>query len=163
MFEIREIKISDLRPNSGQLADVPMNYRKITNANLLALEKSLRDCPELLKMRPIIAVKHNAEFVVLSGNHRLRAAGNIGMELVSCIVLPEDTPAKKLREYAAKDNLEYAETVPELLAMWNLDELQEWNVHVEIDVPDVELVVKPPKEKKEKKNVCPKCGFKWNV
>ena len=161
-YKIEEIEISRVFANSGQLADVPMNYRKITNDNLLALEKSLRECPELLQMRPLITIEHGDGVVVLSGNHRLRAAANVGLEVVPCIVLPADTPAKKLREYAAKDNLEYAETVPELLAMWDLDELQEWNVHVDIAVPEVELIVKPPKEKKEKKNVCPKCGFRWN-
>lgn len=161
-YEVREIGISLVRANSGQIADVPMNYRKITNENLLALEKSLKECPELLFMRPLITVEQSGEFVVLSGNHRLKAAVNIGMETVPCIVLPSDTPAKKLREYAAKDNLEYAETVPELLAMWNVEELAEWNVHVNIEVPEVEIVVKPPKEKKEKYHQCPKCGFRWN-
>ena len=161
-YKIEKIKISRISANSGQLADVPMNYRKITNVNLLALEKSLRECPELLQMRPLITVAHGDGFVVLSGNHRLRAAANIGMEFVPCIVLPADTPAKKQREYAAKDNLEYAETVPELLAMWDVKELEDWNVHIDITVPDFEMVVKPPKEKKTKQFQCPKCGFKWN-
>lgn len=161
-IDIREIEISLVCANSGQLADVPMNYRKITAENLHALEKSLKECPEFLAMRPLITIEHDGNYVALSGNHRLRAAANIGMKSVPCIVIPSDTPAKKLREYAAKDNLEYAETVPELLAMWNVEELQEWNVHVDIEVPDVEIVVKPPKEKAKKKYQCPKCGFKWN-
>ena len=170
-IDIREIEIGLVCANSGQLADVPMNYRKITAENLHALEKSLKDCPELLAMRPLITIEHDGKFVALSGNHRLRAAANIGMETVPCIVLPPDTfvnahrkhVEEKQREYAAKDNLEYAETVPELLAMWNVEELQEWNVHVDIEVPDVEIVVKPPKEKAKKQYQCPKCGFKWNV
>lgn len=161
-IDVRNIEIGLVSANNGQLADVPMNYRKITAENLQALEKSLKDCPELFRMRPLLTVEHDGKFVTLSGNHRLRAAANIGMETVPCVVLPSDTPTKKLREYAAKDNLEYAETVPELLALWNIEELQEWNVHVDIDVPEVEIVVKPPKEKVKKKYQCPKCGFRWN-
>lgn len=161
-FEIKEIGIDEVCANSGQLAEVPMNYRKITAEKLHALEKSLRECPELLQMRPLITIEQNGKFVVLSGNHRLRAASNIGLLTVPCIVLPADTPPKKQREYAAKDNLEYAQTVPELLAMWDVKELNDWDIDVEIEVPDVEIVVKPPKEKKKNKYQCPKCGFKWN-
>lgn len=79
-IDIREIEIGLICANSCQLAGVPMNYRKITAENLHALEKSLKDCPELLAMRPLITIEQNGKFVVLSGNHRLRAAANIGMK-----------------------------------------------------------------------------------
>lgn len=132
MFEIKEIKISDLRPNNGELEGLPRNPRKISKKNLEKLKKSVQDAPEMLRLRELIVVPHGGKFIVIAGNQRLEAAKALGMKTLPCKVLPEDTDPAKLREYAIKDNLPFGEDDWELLSSeWNTAELEEWGMEVQ--------------------------------
>ncbi|MBQ1938524.1 MAG: ParB N-terminal domain-containing protein [Bacteroidales bacterium] len=131
MFEIREIKIRDLRPNNGDVEGLPRNPRKISNKQLEKLKKSLKDAPEMLRLRELIVVHHGGKFVVIAGNQRLEAAKAVGMETLPCKVLPADTAPAKLREYAIKDNLPFGEDDWEVIASdWDTAELEEWGMSV---------------------------------
>lgn len=130
-MEIKEINVRDLRTNSGQIAGLPRNPRKISKKQLEKLKKSVADAPEMLQLRELIVVENGNEFVVIAGNQRLEAAKAIGMKSVPCKVLAADTPAEKLREYAIKDNLPFGEDDWEVLnAEWDKQELEDWGMSV---------------------------------
>lgn len=130
-MEIKEINVRDLRTNSGQIAGLPRNPRKISKKQLEKLKKSVADAPEMLQLRELIVVENGNEFVVIAGNQRLEAAKAIGMKSVPCKVLAADTPSEKLREYAIKDNLPFGEDDWEIIASdWDTAELEEWGMNV---------------------------------
>lgn len=159
-METKEIKIRDLRPNSGQLEGLPRNPRKISKKQLEKLKKSLTDAPEMLRLRELICVEHPDGPVVICGNQRLEAAKALGWETLPCKVLPADTDPAKLREYAIKDNLPFGEDDWEVIASdWDTAELEEWGMEVpkEWEEPDFS-----EKKSNHKKLIsCPKCGFEW--
>lgn len=130
-IETREIAIRSLRANSGEVDGLPRNPRKISKKMLAKLEKSLRESPEMLRLRELIVVPYGEEFVVIAGNQRLEAAKAVGMETLPCKVLPADTSPEKLREYAIKDNLPFGEDDWEVIASdWDTAELEEWGMSV---------------------------------
>ena len=143
--EIREIPISQLSENTGQIPDVPKNPRKITREKFDALCESIRKSPEMKVLDEIKVYPFNGRYVVISGNHRYKAYKKLGWVNVLCKVLPEDTPKEKLREYVMKENMHYAENDDALLNQWNLKELADWRVPVKIkskkakEMPEVEF------------------------
>ena len=149
--EIREIPISQLSENTGQIPDVPKNPRKITREKFDALCESIRNSPEMKVLDEIQVYPFNGRYVTIAGNHRVRAYKHLKWESVLgwvnvlCKVLPEDTPKEKLREYVMKENMHYAENDDALLNLWNLKELADWRVPVKIkskkakEMPEVEF------------------------
>ena len=143
--EVKEIPISLLSENTGQIPDVPKNPRKITKEKFDALCESIRQSPEMKMLDEVKVYPYNGRFVVISGNHRYKAYRKLGWINVLCKVLPEDTPKEKLREYVMKENMHYAENDDALLNLWNLKELADWRVPVKIkskkakEMPEVEF------------------------
>lgn len=138
-IETREIDIRRLRPNSGEVDGLPRNPRKISKKKLEQLKKSVQDAPEMLRLRELIAVEHDGNYVVICGNQRLEAAKALKMETLPVKVLPADTPAEKLREYAIKDNLPFGEDDWEVLtADWDVTELEEWGMEVKEEKGETE-------------------------
>ena len=143
--EVREIPISMLSENTGQIPEVPKNPRKITKEKFDALCDSIRKSPEMKVLDEIHVYPYNGRFVVISGNHRYKAYKKLGWINVLCKVLPENTPKEKLREYVMKENMHYAENDDALLNQWNLKELADWRVPVKIrskkqkEMPEVEF------------------------
>lgn len=131
MTEIRNIPIGKIERNKGQIDGLPGNYRKIKESRMKALVQSIEDAPEMLSLRELIVVQHGKKFVVIGGNMRLAALKEIGYKEVPCKVLPEDTPADKLREYAVKDNEGFGENDFDLLnAEWDAEELTRWGMEL---------------------------------
>lgn len=134
-MEIQQIKIKRLHPNEGQIEGLPTNPRQIKKKAFDSLKKSIKDAPEMLHLRELIVYPYGDDFVVIGGNMRLRACRELGFEELPCKVLPVETPAEKLREYAIKDNVEAGEDDWDVLANeWNAEELTEWGM--EIDMKD---------------------------
>jgi hypothetical protein len=88
---------------------------------------------------------YNGRYVVISGNHRVKAYRKLGWQNVLCKILPEDTPKVKLREYVMKENMHYAENDDALLRGWDMKELANWRVPMTVkakkqqEVPEVEF------------------------
>lgn len=145
------IPLAQLTPNTGQIEGVPANPRYISEDEYKALKKSLKE-DDLTGVMPLVVVKHDEGYVVLGGNMRLRALQEDGAKDVSCIVVPENMPADKLRKIVISDNSTFGEWDFDMLANeWDAEELGDWGVDVPAD-PDVE-VSEEKQEKKEKENI----------
>ena len=132
--QTRNINVSDLEVNKGQIDGLPKNPRFIRDARFAKLKKSIGDSPEMLALRELIVFKHGKKYVVIGGNMRLRACKDLGYKEVPCKVLPEDTPVEKLREYAIKDNNGFGQDDWDILANeWDQDELEEWGMDTPAD------------------------------
>ena len=66
---------------------------------------------------------------MLGGNMRLRALRELKAETVSCIIVPEGTPAETLRKLVIIDNTEFGEYDWDAVANeWDADALSDWGV-----------------------------------
>jgi uncharacterized ParB-like nuclease family protein len=143
--EVREIPLYQLSENTGQIPDVPKNPRKITKEKFDALVESIRESPEMKVLDEVRVYPYNGRYVVISGNHRVKAYRKLGWQNVLCKILPEDTPKVKLREYVMKENMHYAENDDALLRGWDMKELANWRVPMTVkakkqqEVPEVEF------------------------
>lgn len=123
------ISVSLLDYNKGQIEGLPKNPRFFRDNRYDAMVKSIQDSPEMLELRELIVYPHGERYVVVCGNLRLRACKELGMAEVPCKVLPVDTPTKKLREYASKDNVSFGENDKDIMRNeWDVSELQDWGV-----------------------------------
>lgn len=145
-IEVREIPVTELVENRGQIPDVPKNPRKISREKFDALCESIKNSPEMKVLDEVRVFPFDGKYVVIGGNHRFRAYKTLGWKNVLCKVLPEDTPKEKLREYVIKDNMQYAENDTKLLSDWDMKELVAWDVPMAIkkgkdaeDVGEVEF------------------------
>lgn len=134
LLESLEIPIASLVPNTGQIPGVPTNPRTIKDGKFRALMQSIKDNPEMLKLRELIVFPLKKSFVVLGGNMRLSACIELGHKHIPCKVLNPQTPAKVLKEIIMKDNIAYGETDWDLVANeWDTDELEYWGMDLPKD------------------------------
>ena len=117
---IQEVKIKDVIPN-------PNNPRLIKDDKFLKLVESIKNFPEMLKLRPIVV---NEDMVVLGGNMRLKACKEAGLKLVP-IIKANDLSIEKQKEFIIKDNVGFGEWDWEMLANeWDSKELEHWGLDV---------------------------------
>ena len=142
MAEVRNISISKLEINEGQMYGLPRNPRWIRDARYDALKKSIQDAPEMLDLRELLVYPlsdlegHEDKFIVIGGNMRLRACTELGFDEVPCKVLPLETPVKKLREYVIKDNESFGQNDYDILAdEWDSEELQTYGMELDYIAP----------------------------
>lgn len=128
MTEIISITLLDF--NKGQLAGLPKNPRFFRDYRYEAMKKSISDCPEMLELRELIVFPYlNERYIVVCGNLRLRACRELGYTELPCKVLKPDTSVNKLREYSAKDNINFGENDLDIIQNeWNRAELQDWGM-----------------------------------
>lgn len=130
-YKEKDLPISSIELNKGQVAGLPKNPRFIRDERYKALVKSIKDAPEMLHLRELLVYQHSDKYVVIGGNMRLRACKELGMESVPCKILPQDTPVGKLREYTIKDNNGFGQDDWDLLANeWEAGELADWGLEI---------------------------------
>lgn len=131
------IDIGRLVNNEGQIQDVPKNPRTIEPEDFENLKRSITEDPDFLGIRELAAYPmEDGTLVVLDGNQRLKACRELGFRQVPVKVLRKDTPAKKLRAYVAKDNVQNGKWDDSLLLEdWDADELADWGVELEEITP----------------------------
>jgi hypothetical protein len=123
--EGKVVKINDIKPNQT-------NPRVIKDGKFKQLVQSIKDFPEMLKLRPIVV---NKDMVVLGGNMRLKACKEAGLTNLPIIVASEFTEAQQ-REFTIKDNVGYGEWDWEELANnWETSDLKEWG----LDIPNFNI------------------------
>lgn len=115
----------------SQLKSNPSNPRLIKDDKFHKLVQSLKDFPEMAKVRPIVV---NNEMVILGGNMRYKAMKEAGWKEVPVEIV--DWPEEKQREFIVKDNVGFGEWDWEILANeWEATDLEKWG----LDVPVFEL------------------------
>lgn len=135
----RNIKLSDIETNKGQIEGLPQNPRFIKDNRFKALVKSIEDAPEMLDYRTLLVFPHEGKFVIIAGNMRYRACKELGYKELPCYVLPEETPAEKLREYAIKDNIGFgADDWDILMNEWDTEELKDWGMEFPETFEDIQ-------------------------
>lgn len=136
MIETRNIQVSLLEGNEGQIDGLPANPRIITEERKGKLRKSIDDDPEMLEIRELVVVPYGEKYVVIMGNKRLGVVREKGWEEVPCKVLPADTPAEKLQAYTIKDNIPYGEWDLGMIDTdWDVIKLQEWGLDLDFTTP----------------------------
>ena len=129
------MKLSDLRPNEGQIEGVPSNPRTITEDDFEKLKKSLVNFRKMLSLRPMVV---DEDWNILGGNMRYQALCRLRDEGVEGFT--EDIPdewvrqdttltAAEKREFVIKDNQQRGRNDWDALANeWDDEELREWDV-----------------------------------
>ena len=112
------VKISKVIPNEN-------NPRFIKDQKFKKLVKSIKEFPEMLKLRPIVV---NKDMIVLGGNMRLKACAEAGLKEVYILKADELTEQQE-REFIVKDNVGFGEWDWDILGNeWNSEQLQEWGL-----------------------------------
>lgn len=105
----------------------PANPRYIEDADFRKLVRSLRDFPDMLKLRPII-IQDEATRQILGGNMRTRAAIEAGLALVPYINAEFLTDEQR-QEFIIKDNVGFGKWDTDKLANeWDINLLADWGV-----------------------------------
>ena len=112
------LKISAVKPNTD-------NPRIIKDNKFKKLVASIKEFPEMLKLRPIVV---NNDMVVLGGNMRLKACKEAGLKEVWVLKATELTKEQE-NEFIVKDNVGFGEWDWDVLANeWDVKELEEWGL-----------------------------------
>ena len=128
-----KIELSKLQPNEGQIEGLPANPRKINEAKLEKLKKSLQDNPEMLELRELLVFFYDEKYVIIAGNMRYRAALDLGIKSLPCKIIPPETPVEKLKAYTVKDNVGFGDWDFDMLTSnWDTEQLGDWGLD---DIP----------------------------
>ena len=114
------INIQEVKPNEN-------NPRFIKDYKFKKLVKSIKEFPQMLKLRPIVV---NSDMVVLGGNMRLKACKEAGLKEVY-ILKADDLTEEQQREFIVKDNVGFGEWDWDVLGNeWNTQQLGDWGLEV---------------------------------
>ena len=117
-----QVKISQIKTN-------PDNPRLIKDAKFKKLVRSIKEFPEMLKLRPIVVDENN---IILGGNMRYKACIEAGLKEIY-IIQAEDLNEEQKKEFIIKDNVGFGEWDWDIIANdWNLDKLNNWG----LDLPE---------------------------
>jgi ParB-like chromosome segregation protein Spo0J len=111
--------------NIQQIRNNENNPRIIKDYKFKQLVKSIKEFPEMLKLRPIVV---NSDMIVLGGNMRLKACKEAGLKEV-WILKADDLTEQQQREFIVKDNVGFGEWDWDVLANeWNNQQLEDWGL-----------------------------------
>ena len=117
---IQKVKIDSIFEN-------PENPRTINKVKFKKLVKSVREFPEMLKLRPIVV---NKEMGILGGNMRFKACQELKLKEVY-IIQATDLTDSQVEQFIIKDNVGYGDWEWDILAnSWDIDKLEDWGVNV---------------------------------
>ena len=137
----------------------PDNPRTIKQQQLKKLQKSLREFPEMMQLRPIVVDENN---VILGGNMRyqaLKANGTAKTEVIKVTGLTDN----QKREFVIKDNVAGGDWDWDKLANeWNAEDLDNWGVSIDKDWQNIDNLFEDNNNKTEETSqktvTCPNCG-----
>jgi len=113
----------------------PNNPRLIKDDKFYKLVKSIKEFPEMLKLRPIVV---NDDMIVLGGNMRLKACKEAGLKEVP-IIKASELSAEQQREFIIKDNVGFGEWDWDFIANeWDAEQLDDWGLDLPVDFNVVE-------------------------
>jgi hypothetical protein len=136
---LHQVKINKIKTN-------PNNPRLIKGHKFEKLVQSIKDFPEMLKLRPIVV---NKEMIVLGGNMRLKACIDAGLKEVWIAKAWELTQEQE-QEFIVKDNVGFGEWDWDMLANgWENDKLNDWGMDVWTDSANLDDFFEEAAEQKE--------------
>ena len=110
----------------GKIKANPNNPRTIKDDKFFKLVQSLKDLPEMAKVRPVVV---NQDMVVLGGNMRLKAMKEAGWKEAPVEIV--DWDEEKQRQFIIKDNVGFGEWDWEMLANeWDAEQLEDWGLDI---------------------------------
>ena len=110
----------------GKIKANPNNPRTIKDDKFFKLVQSLKDLPEMAKVRPVVV---NQDMVVLGGNMRLKAMKEAGWKEAPVEIV--DWDEDKQRQFIIKDNVGFGEWDWEMLANeWDAEQLDDWGLDI---------------------------------
>jgi len=113
----------------------PNNPRIIKNDKYRKLVQSIKEFPEMLKLRPIVV---DENMMILGGNMRWKASRDAGLKEV-WIDIAEGLSDEQKDEFIVKDNLNFGEWEWNMLANeWDSVQLAEWGLDVWQNEDDIE-------------------------
>ena len=116
----KTIKINKLVTNKK-------NPRIIKDSKFKKLVESIKEFPEMLKLRPIVV---DEEMVILGGNMRYKASIEAGLKEVPVKIAKGLTQEQK-NQFIIKDNVGFGEWDWDVLANeWENKELKDWGMDV---------------------------------
>ena len=135
----QQVKIHKVKSN-------PNNPRLIKNDKFKKLVKSIKEFPEMLKLRPIVV---DEDMMVLGGNMRLKASKDAGLKEV-WIEIAEGLSEDQKKEFIVKDNVGFGEWEWDILANeWDSSKLTEWGLDVWLNEDDIEELKNPDNKESE--------------
>tara|TARA_R110002073_G_scaffold203577_1_gene363276 strand:- start:883 stop:1500 length:618 start_codon:yes stop_codon:yes gene_type:complete len=135
----QQVKISKVKGN-------PSNPRIIKNDKFKKLVTSIKEFPEMLKLRPIVV---DEDMMVLGGNMRLKASKDAGLKEV-WIEVAEGLTEEQKKEFIVKDNVGFGEWEWDMLANeWDSSQLTEWGLDVWLNEDDIKELKNPDNKESE--------------
>ena len=118
-MKLQKVKITEINSN-------PENPRVIKDYKFKKLIKSIKEFPEMLKLRPIVV---NEDNIVLGGNMRLKACLEAGIKEV--YIHKVKLSEQKQKQFIIKDNSSFGEWDWDILANeWDVEELKAWGLDI---------------------------------
>ena len=115
--------------NIKEVKEHPNNPRSIQKHKFYKLVNSIKEFPEMLKLRPIVVDDNN---VVLGGNMRLKASIKAGLTEVWIEKASDLTPEQQ-KEFIIKDNSSFGDWDWDVLANeWDTEKLNDWGLDVPV-------------------------------
>jgi hypothetical protein len=125
------LKVSAVKPNTD-------NPRVIKDNKFKKLVASIKEFPEMLKLRPIVV---NNDMVILGGNMRYKACIEAGLKEV-WVLKATDLTKEQENEFIVKDNVGFGEWDWDILAnSFDNVELKEWGLDVWQPEEDVDYSI----------------------
>jgi len=113
----------------------PNNPRLVKDDKFFKLVKSIKEFPEMLKIRPIVV---NDDLIVLGGNMRLKACKEAGLKEVP-VIQASNLSENQQREFIVKDNVGFGEWDWDMIANeWDAEQLDDWGLDLPVDFNVVE-------------------------
>lgn len=133
MIETKELKLTEIEKNKGQIQGLPANPRTIRDHKFEKLVKSIEENPEMLALRELLVFPHGGKYVVIGGNMRYEALKKLGYKTALCKIIPQETTAEQLKAYTIKDNNGFGEWDFDMLANeWDTVQLEGWGVDLPV-------------------------------
>lgn len=126
--QMQLVNIGEVKPNNH-------NPRLIKDHKFKQLVTSIKEFPEMLKLRPIVV---NKDFKVLGGNMRLRACVEAKLQKV-WVLRAAGLTSEQEKEFIVKDNVGFGEWDWDILANeWDSVKIESWGIDNWINVDDKE-------------------------
>lgn len=129
LIPARLVPIAGLAPNKGQIPGVKRNPRLIRDGRYKLLLKSIREDPEMLGLREILAYPYGGKLVIIGGNMRYHALKELGCEQVAVKELPAAMTPAKLNAIIIKDNSAFGEWDWDAVGNeWEQTDMEDWGI-----------------------------------